>query len=339
METSIFTDIEKGLIEKRAQLVEWETCCAEEKLEAVLGPEGKTAIEPHLHVIDTSIEKLHEGSLGVCTVCQGIVDASLLQMDYTACVCLDHYSDAERRQLESELELSQVVQRALLPQQMPSIAGVEVAAFSRPAQIVGGDYFDFLQFNDGAHGFVIADVSGHGVSAGMLMTSLQTAFHTLVPDSNSPVDVLQKLNRLYIHNIHFTTFVTIFFSRLDLRTRTLTYANAGHSEALLYRRSRDEQVWLKRTGPAIGLIEGFRNEPRNIQLESEDILLLYTDGVTEAFDSNGEQFGQARLAEVIRQNGNQSVDGLIQKVLQTLTNFTDGRPLEDDVTLVAYKLK
>jgi sigma-B regulation protein RsbU (phosphoserine phosphatase) len=74
-------------------------------------------------------------------------------------------------------------------------------------------------------------------------------------------------------------------------------------------------------------------------LESEDILLLYTDGVTEAFDSNGEQFGQARLAEVIRQNGNQSVDGLIQKVLQTLTNFTDGRPLEDDVTLVAYKLK
>lgn len=339
METSIFSEIEKSLTEKRVQLIEWENCCAEDELEAVLGPDGKAAMEPHLHVLDTAIEKLKDGSLGICSVCHGTVDPGLLQMDYTASVCLDHYSEAERRQLESELELSQVVQRALLPQRMPSINGIDVAAFSRPAQIVGGDYFDFLQFNDGAHGFVIADVSGHGVSAGMLMTSLQTAFHTLVPDSNSPVDVLQRLNRLYIHNIHFTTFVTIFFSRLDPHTRTLTYANAGHSEALLYRRSQDEQVWLKRTGPAIGLIEGFRNQPRNIQLESGDILLLYTDGVTEAFNSGGEQFGQERLAGVIRRNGDQPADGLIQKVLQTLNDFTGGRPLEDDVTLVAYKLR
>ena len=339
MNTGIFKDIQKGLTEKRAHLVEWENCCTEEELEVVLGPEGEAAIEPHLHVIDTSIEKLKDGSLGICTVCHQMVDPGLLQMDYTASVCLDHYSEAERRQLESELELSQVVQRALLPQRMPSIAGMDVAAFSRPAQIVGGDYFDFLQFNDGSHGFVIADVSGHGVSAGMLMTSLQTAFHTLVPDTNSPVDVLQRINRLYIHNIHFTTFVTIFFSRLDPLTRTLTYANAGHSEALLYRRSRDEQVWLEPTGPAIGLMEGFRNQSKDIKLESEDILLLYTDGVTEAFNSSGEQFGRERLAEVIHQNGDQPADGLIQAVLYTLTDFTDARPLEDDVTLVVYKLK
>lgn len=339
METSIFNDIEKGLTEKRAHLIEWENCCSEEELEVVLGPQGEAAIEPHLHVIDTSIEKLKDGSLGICTVCHQAVDSNLLLMDYTACVCLDHYSEAERRQLESELELSQVVQRALLPQRMPSIAGMDVAAFSRPAQIVGGDYFDFLNFKDGSHGFVIADVSGHGVSAGMLMTSLQTAFHTLVPDNNSPVEVLRRINRLYIHNIHFTTFVTIFFSRLDPHTRTLTYANAGHNDALLYRRSRDEQVWLEPTGPAIGLIEEFKNESKDIQLENEDILLLYTDGVTEAFNSSGEQFGRQRLAEVIRQNGDQPAEGLIQKVLQTLTDFTDARPLEDDVTLVVYKLK
>jgi len=339
METSIFNDIEKGLTEKRAHLIEWENCCSEEELEVVLGPQGEAAIEPHLHVIDTSIEKLKDGSLGICTVCHQAVDPNLLLMDYTACVCLDHYSEAERRQLESELELSQVVQRALLPQRMPSIAGMDVAAFSRPAQIVGGDYFDFLNFKDGSHGFVIADVSGHGVSAGMLMTSLQTAFHTLVPDNNSPVEVLRRINRLYIHNIHFTTFVTIFFSRLDPHTRTLTYANAGHNDALLYRRSRDEQVWLEPTGPAIGLIEEFKNESKDIQLENEDILLLYTDGVTEAFNSSGEQFGRQRLAEVIRQNGDQPAEGLIQKVLQTLTDFTDARPLEDDVTLVVYKLK
>ena len=113
----------------------------------------------------------------------GMVDESLLQMDYTASVCLGDYSTQERRQLEDELELSQVIQRALLPQQVPDMTGFDIAGYSRPAQIIGGDYFDFLRFKDGAHGFVVADVSGKGISAGILMTSLQTAFHTIVPET------------------------------------------------------------------------------------------------------------------------------------------------------------
>ena len=105
----------------------------------------------------------------------------------------------------------------------PRIPGLNVAAFSRPAQIVGGDYFDFVPFKDGGHGFVMADVSGHGVSASMLMTSLQTAFHTLVPGAESPLEVLERINHLYMHNINFTTFVTIFFGKLDpLRARSPT---------------------------------------------------------------------------------------------------------------------
>src|SRR5574342_227883 len=110
-------------------------------------------------------------------------------MDYTAHVCLDHYSDEERQRLESELELSQVVQRALLPQRAPRISGVEIAGFSRPAEIIGGDYFDFFKFRDGSHGLVIADISGHGVSAAMLMSSLQTAIQTMAPDLDSPAEV------------------------------------------------------------------------------------------------------------------------------------------------------
>ncbi len=339
METDLMNDIQRGLTKKRANIEEWCETCPPAEVESQLGPNGNLKLQEHLHVIDSSLHKLEEGTLGICTVCHGVVDAELLRMDYTACVCLDHYSEQERRQLESELELSQVVQRALLPQRAPVISGLDVSAFSRPAQIVGGDYFDFLDFKDGTHGFVIADVSGHGVSASLLMTSLQTAFHTLVPENNSPVDILERINRLYIHNINFTTFVTIFLSRFDLRTRTLTYANAGHNEALLFQNATGKGTWLKPTGAAVGVLEEFNVQTQNVQFEKDDILLLYTDGVTEAVNPRNEEFGRERLADVIRQNVELSADGLIQKILQAVNNFTEGSALQDDITLVICKAK
>jgi sigma-B regulation protein RsbU (phosphoserine phosphatase) len=331
MATDLFNDIRRGLEEKRDNVCEW--CEVDE-----VGMEVKPEVQPHLHVIDESLQKLEEGILGVCTVCHGIVDDSLLQMDYTACVCLDHYSTQERRQLESELELSQVIQRALLPQQVPDMAGFDVAGYSRPAQIIGGDYFDFLRFKDGAHGIVVGDVSGKGVSAGILMTSLQTAFHTIVPETDSPLKVLEKINRLYIHNINFTTFVTVFFARIDPRTCTLEYANAGHNPALLYHGRTKKYEWLKRTGMAIGLMEGFNVHSESLKLESGDTLVFYTDGVTEATNLEREFFGWDKLLEVVAQNENAPADELIQKILQSLGEFTEGTPLADDTTLVVCKV-
>src|SRR5574342_797847 len=210
-------------------------------------------------------------------------------MDYTAAVCLDHYSDEERRRLESELELSQVVQRALLPQRIPNIRGVELAAFHRPSEIIGGDYFDFFQFRDGAHGLVIADVSGHGVSAGMLMSSLQTALRTMAPDSDSPADILERINRFYIHNINYTTFVTVFLARFDPVTQTLTYVSAGHNPPAIVNQHEGEVIWLRPTAPAIGLSEEFHPRTESVTLKQGDVLFLYTDGVTEAFNQGLDQ--------------------------------------------------
>jgi sigma-B regulation protein RsbU (phosphoserine phosphatase) len=262
----------------------------------------------------------------------------LLQMNYTSAVCLGHFSDEELRQLQSELELSQVIQRGLLPQQVPSIEGMNLAAFNRPAQILGGDYFDFVDFKDGKHGLVMADVSGHGVSAGMFMSSLQTAFHSLVPEADSPLDVLERINRLYIQTISFATFVTIFFGKYDPQTRMLSYANAGHSSAYLHRVSTDQEIWLRPTGPAIGLTEGFAIRREEIQLEPGDILLLYTDGITEATNHQGIFWGEDKLADIIRQNADSSAGGLIQKIVMALKDFTSESPLDDDVTLVISKV-
>ncbi|HEU0294986.1 MAG TPA: PP2C family protein-serine/threonine phosphatase [Anaerolineales bacterium] len=338
MKTKLYDEIQIKLKETRENLTDWVETTPEEKRHDQLGPEGEKALEEHLHVIDTSLEKIEEGTFGICKICHEPVDSELLQVDYTSAVCLGHFSDEEIRQLESELALSQVIQRGLLPQQVPEIDGLNIAAFSRPAQIVGGDYFDFVDFQDGKPGLVMADVSGHGVSAGMFMSSMQTAFHTLVPQSDSPVDVLERLNHLYIHNINFTTFVTIFFGKYDPSTRTLSYANAGHSSAYLYRVTTNQEIWLRPTGPAIGISEGFTIRREDIRLEPGDILLLYTDGITEAADHQGDLWGEDNLADIIRQNPDSSAERLIQKILTALKTHTNGSALADDVTLMISRV-
>ena len=330
--------IEKGLTKTRENLYHWLEATPEEKQELQLGSLDPCCVEDHLHVIDQSLEKLEEGTLGICEICHEAVDDELLTMDYTATVCLGHYSEQELRQLESELEMSQVVQRALLPQQAPNIPGINVAAFSRPAQIVGGDYFDFVPFKDGGYGFVMADVSGHGVSAGMLMTSLQTAFHTLIPAADSPLDVLERINHLYMHNINFTTFVTIFFGKLDPATRNFTYANAGHNSAYLLRANGEEEL-LHPTGPAIGLMEGFLVHTDQVQLEQGDTLVLYTDGVTEASNRDGVQLGLDGLAKVIHENTGTTAEQLVQRIWRAVNVYTDGIQPVDDTTMVVAKVQ
>jgi sigma-B regulation protein RsbU (phosphoserine phosphatase) len=337
METDTLERIQISLDEKRHNLTEFLETASETEKDTCLC-DDEHCIQEHLHVIETSIEKIETHTLGICEICHGYVEPSRLEMDYTAHVCLDHYSDEERRRLESELELSQIVQRALLPQQMPNISGVELAAFSRPSEIIGGDYFDFFRFRDGAHGLVIADVSGHGVSAGMLMSSLQTALQTMAPDTEVPAEILERINRFYIHNIHFTTFVTVFLARFDPATGVLTYINAGHNPPVIHRKGTGDLHWLTRTAPAIGLAEDFHPITESITLGQGDTLLLYTDGVTEALNMEMEQFGHERLASLFAQNVTRRVPDLLQVVRQTVNEFSNHAPMADDVTLIALKV-
>jgi sigma-B regulation protein RsbU (phosphoserine phosphatase) len=337
MALDIFQRIQVGLDEKRQNVTEFLETASEVEKDVCLCDDD-TCIEEHLHVIDESLEKIENHALGICEICHGVVEPELLAMDYTASVCLDHYSDEERRRLESELELSQIVQRALLPQHAPMISGVEVAAFSRPAEIIGGDYFDFFRFRDGSHGLVIADVSGHGVSAGMLMSSLQTAIQTMAPYADSPAEILERINRFYIHNINFTTFVTVFLARFDPATLTLTYINAGHNPPAVYRAGENGIQWLMPTAPALGLAEAFYPRTESVRLSKGDSLLLYTDGVTEVLNTSNEQFGQDRLAELILQSTHLAAPKILQSVLQQASAFGNNQSLADDLTMVALKI-
>lgn len=341
MEASVFTRIRENLLATRNNLTGWLRTSPPRDRQTHFGPASERAAQTHLHVLETAIAKAENQTLGVCQVCHGYVDPEHLEMDYTACICIDHFSGEERRQLEADLELSQKVQKALLPQQLPHIPGLELAVFNRPAQIVGGDYFDFFHFADGSHGLAIADVAGHGMSASLLMASVQTALLTLAPTTNSPADVLNHLNRFFLHNVHLTTFVTLFLARFDPARRTLTYSNAGHNPPLLYHsqtNGSEPAAWLAPTAAAIGLIEEFEPGLETVTLAQGDLLLLYTDGVTEAINPAEEQFGKERLAALVQQEAGSPARMVVQALRQGLQEFIQGQPLADDTTIVVGKL-
>lgn len=329
------------LLDKRHNLTLWLQTATTSQKRMRLASASERDVHTHLEVLDTALEKAEAETLGLCTICHEYIQTEYLEMDYTACVCIDHLSPEEIRRLEHELELSQVVQRALLPQQIPEISGLEIAAFSRPAEIIGGDYFDFFRFADGNHGLAIADVAGKGVSASLLMASVQTALRALVPLSETPVEVLRQLNRLFYHNINFTTFVTLFLGSFDPKLQTLTYSSAGHNPPLVFCKrpnGREPISWLRPTGPAIGLVEEPPFTLDETGLAPGDTLLLYTDGVTEAMSPQQEQFGEARLAALVQNDSGISPKELIGVLRQSLLEFTAGQQPADDTTILACRI-
>ena len=337
-----YEQIQNSLLEKHSQLEDWLHQTPERKKKASLGPVSEAAVQSHLDVLEETLEKVSSNTLGVCTVCHEEIEPGLVEMDYTTCVCLGDMSEEESRHLESELELAQTVQQSLLPQEVPDTPMLEMAAFSRPAQIIGGDYFDFFQFQDGAHGLVISDVAGHGISASLYMAGLQAVLRSLIPTNTSPADVVGHVQRLLVHNVRFSTFVTLFLGSFEPATHILTYCNAGHNPPLLLasRTNAGAQTrWLMPTGAAVGITEGTNFQESKVQLQPGDILVLYTDGVTEAMDDKGEEFGRDRLTDVIRKAAALTVKELIQEIRQELAKFTGQQNPSDDMTLVVCRIK
>lgn len=338
MRKSLVSHIQKSIEEKSHTLEQWlETSPVDDK-ETCLADCEEQDVQAHLEVIGAVMLKTESETFGVCEVCHGSVESNLLELDYTATVCLGCLSEQEKRELEAELELSQTVQRALMPQEAPLIAGLDTAAFSRPAQIVSGDYFDFIPFADGSYALTIADAVGHGIASSLFMASLQATLHVLLPESQSAGKALERINHFYLHNVNYTTFVTIFIGIFNPRTRMLTYFNAGHHPPALVRQGSDQVAWLAPNGAAIGIIEDYKINPGQVQLGSGDTLLLYTDGIPEAINAGSKQFGNQRLGDLAVKYSALPAAGIISSLRQELAQFTENRPLVDDITLVACKV-
>ena len=243
----------------------------------------------------------------------------------------------ERDALERELRVAREVQRELLPRAAPPVAGLELAGVCRPAIAVGGDYYDYLQDRDGRLGLVIADVSGKGVSAALLMASLQASVRSRFPTAETPGSLAADLNEALLGSSSAARYATAFVATFDRETRRLAYTNAGHLPAILVR--GQETARGDEGGMPIGLFEGATYETDARTLAPGDLLALFTDGVTEAPAPDGEEFGAARLAELLRAHRGRPLDAIIEIVLDALLQWSGPVDAHDDVTLVLARVR
>ncbi|MDQ7054439.1 MAG: SpoIIE family protein phosphatase [candidate division KSB1 bacterium] len=252
---------------------------------------------------------------------------------------------AEQEQLQKEMQVAQEIQQTLLPTDFPEIEGYEIASYYEAAKEVGGDYFDFVEVDKDTIGIVVADVSGKGVPGSLVMTMIRTALRTEARGVKDAAEVLARVNDFVVSDMKKGMFVTIFYVIIDSKRRRLNYASAGHNPMILYRPSTGKTYYLNPKGFPIGIQlsekDLFRKsiESDTIQLAEDDILLLYTDGITEAMNARRDLFGEERLLKVIREYGHLRVKPFIEKMKMELTSFTEGQPQYDDITLVAIKEK
>ncbi len=237
----------------------------------------------------------------------------------------------ERERMEHELQVARLIQQTLLPKELPDLKGWEIAAFYRPARAVGGDFYDFLQFEDGKLGLVIGDVTDKGVPAAMVMATTRSILRAAAETISSPGDVLRRANNKLCPDIPPNMFVTCMYTLLDPESGTLRYANAGHD--LPYRRSTDGISELRATGMPLGLMEDMEYEEKEIQLEPGESVLFYSDGLVEAHNPKREMFGFPRLRGMVASHGGGA--RLIDYLLAELAKFTgEGWEQEDDVAMI-----
>ncbi|UCF65427.1 MAG: PP2C family protein-serine/threonine phosphatase [bacterium] len=288
-----------------------------------------------LNELETTLQKLDQGKFGECEVCHEDVNTELLEVDYTASVCIDHLSEKQRRSLERDLELAGKVQRQLLPGYAPSLPDINIATYSKPAQFVGGDYYDFFACPNGSQGIAIADVMGKGLSASMLMSNLQATLRIIGPQFQDPALTAQRLNELFIHNLKLIRFISIFLGIYDPKNFTLQYCNAGHHPPFLWKAEAENIVQLFPTGPAIGLSKNPEFGLDSISLEKGDLLLLYTDGILELRNDRGEEFGEERLKNLMIKFNTLEASHFIEEIKSVLTQFSSR--VQDDISLMVFQ--
>ena len=241
-----------------------------------------------------------------------------------------------RREKKKEIEEAREIQRRLLPAEMPKLSRCAIHAFWKPAQYVGGDYFDAIQLTDSAIAFCIADVAGKGLPAALLMSNLQASVRGLAHSISSPAEMCRQLNRVALENTRSDRFTTLFYATLDSVSGSLRYANAGHVPPILVRQD-GTIVRLSEGGTVLGLFSDAEYEETEIEFASGDRLILNTDGITEATNNRDEDFGENRLIDLLLKHSDLPDAELQQVLLDALASFA-GRALQDDATLLIVSM-
>jgi sigma-B regulation protein RsbU (phosphoserine phosphatase) len=247
----------------------------------------------------------------------------------------------EKRAMEGELQNAREVQRILLPQADPVIEGFRISGTNVPARIISGDYYDYIDLGDQKFGVVIADVSGKGVPAGLLMAMCRSSLRSVARGEMSPSKVMAAVNRQLFPDIREDMFISMAYSILDAANSTLMLSRAGHDPALFFRQETGTVELLRSPGLALGIDDGAVFErvtrDKSLQLSSGDCVLFYTDGVKEATNADDEEFGMERMAEIFRKVAPSGAEAVLVRMQDELKSFTGVGPQMDDVTLVVIE--
>jgi sigma-B regulation protein RsbU (phosphoserine phosphatase) len=256
---------------------------------------------------------------------------------------------AHRERLNREMEIAREVQERMFPQTLPSVPGLDYAGHCRPALGVGGDYYDFFELptnTDGSRplGIAIGDVSGKGISAALLMASLRASLRGMTRTSNHDLAaMMREINLLVFEASAINRYATFFYAQYEPQTRLLSYVNAGHNAPVLIRPTAGGEgpqydvLRLELSGPVVGLLRDAEFEQSSLNLEPGDILLAFTDGISESMTIDQEEWGEERMIACLEQNVALPADTLLRALLDEATNFAAGAPQYDDMTLLVCK--
>ena len=246
------------------------------------------------------------------------------------------YDDERRlRSLEEDLRTARVIQYSLLPRENPKANHFDIAGLYEPAQLIGGDYFDFIPIDKNHLGIAIADVAGKGTSAALLMANLQSCLRGQAVLNRSPRETINSLNLMLSRSLVDGRFITAVYGVLDVRKRIFTYVNAGHCWPIFI--GSDRVVELEEGGIVLGFSADSKYTETQVSLRAGESILLYTDGITEAANTSEELYGESRLLDLIRTNRSQSAAELVQLIKSSVVRFQEGVPQSDDITLVAVR--
>jgi sigma-B regulation protein RsbU (phosphoserine phosphatase) len=247
----------------------------------------------------------------------------------------------EKERLERDMQLAADIQRRILPRGVPEVPGYELLGWNRPARQIGGDYYDLFRRPDGRIELVVGDVSGKGMPAALMVSTLHSALHLLLDQAGFGPPLLEMLNRHVLESSAANKFITLLLAELDPETGLLTYLNAGHNPGFLVRHSEAagplaiEQ--LGSSGLPIGVLPGSRFLARTVALEPGDLVCIYSDGITEAESAADEEFGTARLLALLREHRDRPLAEVLEAVQSATGSFSAGLPQGDDQTLVLLR--
>jgi sigma-B regulation protein RsbU (phosphoserine phosphatase) len=245
----------------------------------------------------------------------------------------------EKRRLQAEMNLAHSIQERLLPRKSPELPHLDIAGCNRPATETSGDYFDYVELPDGRLGIIIADVTGHGLGAALVMTAARAFSRALCKTQSDPAAVLAGANHLLAHDLEDGNFLSFLLAAIDPNKGILEYASAGHDPPFCYRPSTGQFAELESTGPLLGIVDGMEfGLGGPLKLETADVLVFMTDGLFECMNTAEETFGKERLCEVIRKNHAANAQAILTALLDATSAWTEGRPPRDDITVVVAKV-